>query len=97
MLNAQDDIGADCGPVGPPDPDYVPGSIQIDRDLVESNLRGEEIEDDTGDSKAMYVRHYAGGDISEEEDDSDDSTSGIFARLKSVARKHGSPCAGLAV
>lgn len=90
VFNAEDDIEADCGPVGPPDPDYVPGSVVIDRELVENegevdlalrNIEGSE-----------YVGHYAGDETSDEEDDSDDPTSGIFARLKSVARKYGSPC-----
>lgn len=89
VFNA-DDTGADCGPVGPPDPDYVPGSVVIDRELVENEG---EIEDDASrniEDSEMYVRHYAGD--SDEEDDSDDSTSGIFARLKSVAQKYGPPC-----
>lgn len=85
-----DDIEADCGPVGPPDPDYVPGSVVIDRELMENEDEVDALRN-TGDSE-IYVRHYAGEETSDEEDDSDDSTSGIFARLKSAARKYGSPC-----
>ncbi|XP_011874793.1 PREDICTED: uncharacterized protein LOC105565862 [Vollenhovia emeryi] len=90
-FNAEDDIEPDCGPVGPPDPDYVPGSVVINQEVVEDD--GEVVVDartDVDGSK-VYVRHYDDGS-SDEQDDSDDSTSGIFARLKSAARKFGPPC-----
>jgi len=54
-----------------------------------------ETEDDTRrniEGSELYVRHYAGDESSDEEDDSEDSTSGIFARLKGVARKYGPSC-----
>lgn len=89
-INVEDDTAADCGPVGPPIPDYVPGSVVIDRELVEHDDEAENDVQRNNGSK-LYVRHYA-GDESDEEDDCDDPTSGIFARLRSVARKsHGYP------
>lgn len=92
VFNAEDDTGADCGPVGPPVPDYVPGSVVIDRELVENEGEAEDDVQRNIDGSEMYVRHYVGDETSDEEDDSDDPTSGIFARLRSVARKHGPPC-----
>lgn len=91
---AEDDAEADCGPIGPPNPDYVPGSVVVDQELVE-NVGEVDAFKNMEDSR-IYLRHYAGDETSDEEDDSDDSTSGIFARLKSVAQKHGPSC-GVAV
>lgn len=91
-INAEDDTGADCGPVGPPIPDYVPGSVVIDRELVEHDDEAEDNVQRNNGGSELYVRHYAGDETSDEEDDCDDPTSGIFARLRSVARKsHGYP------
>ncbi|XP_071641920.1 uncharacterized protein [Temnothorax longispinosus] len=92
VFNAENDVEADCGPVGPPDPDYVPGSIVIDRELVENEGEVEADVPRNSQGSEVYVRHYAGDETSDEEDDSDDSTSGIFARLRSVARKYGPRC-----
>lgn len=88
VFNVEDDIEADCGPVGPPDPDYVPGSVVIDQELVENE--GEV--DALRNIEDSEYGHYTGNETSDEEDDIDDPTSGIFARLKSAARKFGSPC-----
>lgn len=91
-LDAEDEV--DCGPVGPPDPEYVPGSVVINRELVEDEREDEREVDGprNGEDSERYVRRYRGDEASDEEDDSDDSTSGIFARLKSAARKYGPPC-----
>lgn len=90
VLNAEDDTEAGCGPVGSPDPDYVPGSVVIDREFVENEGEVDSLKNIEG--SRTYVRHYAGDETSDEEDDSEDSTSGIFARLKSAARKYGPSC-----
>lgn len=86
VFNAEDDFGADCGPIGPPNPDYVPGSVVINREPVEKESEIDALKN--AEVSQMYIHHYAGGETSYEEDDSDDPTSGIFARLRSVARKH---------
>ena len=83
--------GVDCGPVGPPDPDYIPGSVVINREEIVGH--GDQVENDSlrnNDSSDIYVRHYDEiSDDDDEEYDNDEPMSGIFARLKSVARKHG--------
>ena len=89
--NVEDDIrGVDCGPVGPPDPDYIPGSVVINREEIVGH--GDQVENDSlrnNDSSDIYVRHYDEISDDDEEYDNDEPMSGIFARLKSVARKHG--------
>ena len=84
-----DTRGADCGPVGPPDPDYVPGSVVINQEEIVRNQVGDDsLRND--DSSDIYVRHYDEiSDNDDEEYDNDEPMTGIFARLKSVARKHG--------
>lgn len=84
-----DTRGPDCGPVGPPDPDYVPGSVVINQENIVAN--GDQVEDDSlrnNDSSDIYVRHYDETN-DDEEYDSDEPISGIFARLKNAVRKHG--------
>ncbi|XP_012215838.2 uncharacterized protein [Linepithema humile] len=85
VVGAEED-GVSCGPVGPPVPGYVPGGIMIDQEIVVPE--GGEIDDDI--QRDTEQVHFLGG--ASDEDDIDDSTSGIFARLKSTARKYGSAC-----
>ncbi|KYN03537.1 hypothetical protein ALC62_05664 [Cyphomyrmex costatus] len=90
--NVEDDAGADCGPTGPPDPDYVPGSVVINREEIVRN--GHRVDDDSLRNDRSDVdrtdvdRHYDGISDDDEEYDSGESASGIFARLKNIARKH---------
>ncbi|EZA47588.1 hypothetical protein X777_15655 [Ooceraea biroi] len=90
-FNAEDGEAAGYGPLGPPMPDYVPGNVVINRELVKTEG---EVEGTihSGDTEEVYVRHYSNDEGSEEEDDIDGPTAGIFARLKSVARKHNPTC-----
>lgn len=86
VIEAEDNtVAASCGPIGPPIPGYVPGSIVIDQEIVAPE--GGEIEDDV-QRETEPVRHF----LDEASDEDDDLTSGIFARLKSTAGKYGSPC-----
>ncbi|XP_014469798.1 PREDICTED: uncharacterized protein LOC106741898 [Dinoponera quadriceps] len=84
LSNTEDVIGEGCGPMGPPLPGYVPGTIVVNREVVE--IEGED-ENDNQRSEDN-IRHYL-DDVSDEEDDIDDTTSGIFAKLKSTAQKYG--------
>lgn len=82
-INVEND-DAGCGPLGPPVPGYVPGNVVIDREFIKNEG---ETEDDNGDTEKEYVYHYLSDDASEEEDDIDSPTSGLFARLKTITRK----------
>ncbi|XP_011136203.1 uncharacterized protein LOC105181254 [Harpegnathos saltator] len=80
-----EDVSGGCGPVGPPVPGYVPGSIVVNREVVEIE---EENEDENRRNDAYHYRRYL-EDMSDEEDDLDDTTSGIFARLRNTALNYG--------
>lgn len=77
-VSVEDDGG--CGPVGPPASDYVPGTVMINQEVINDG----EVED--GIQTEEDYEH------SDEEDDEDNSSSGIFARLRSSAQKYGLPC-----
>jgi len=83
MFDMEDGTG--CGPLGPPVPDYVPGNIVINRELIEA---GNEVKDNIHSEENSYVHRYLNDENDEEEDDVDSPTSGIFARLRSAARKY---------
>ncbi|XP_072755735.1 uncharacterized protein [Anoplolepis gracilipes] len=77
-----------CGPVGPPAPDYVPGSIVINREIINNE---NEVEDGIQTNvKKVYVNYN--DENSYEEDDTEDSTSGIFDRFRYSAQKYNYPC-----
>lgn len=80
-----EDADEGCGPEGPPIPGYVPGTVTINREVVE--VEGES-EDDGRRSERVYSRQYL-DDVSDEEDDVGGTTSGIFARLRNTAQKYG--------
>jgi len=88
VVDAEEDgtVGASCGPIGPPVPGYVSGSIMIDQEIIVPE--GGEIEDDI-QRETEPARHFIDDGASDEDED---PTSGIFARLKSAARKYGSAC-----
>ncbi|XP_029169245.1 putative GPI-anchored protein pfl2 [Nylanderia fulva] len=95
LTNSINTLGAEdnaegCAPVGPPALDYVPGSIVINREVVKT--QGELEDDIQKDVEKVYVRHYEDDERSFEDDDAEDSTSGIFARLRSSSKKYGLPC-----
>lgn len=87
VIDAEQDstVGVSCGPVGPPISGYVPGSIVIDQEIIVPE--DSEMKDSQRDTK--QTRHFLDDGVSDE-DDIDDSTSGIFARLKNAARKYSS-------
>lgn len=85
LIDAEDAIGEGCGPLGPPVPGYVPGNIMVNREVVE--IEGEN-ESNSRRNERIYFRHYL-DDVSDEEDDFNDSTSGIFAKLRNTAQKYG--------
>lgn len=79
-----DDVG--CGPIGPAVPDFVPGSVVINREFVGTE---NEFDDVQNTEKAYNVQRYLAAEASDEEDDEDDPSSGIFARLQSISRNSG--------
>lgn len=89
-LNSLDALDVDdgCGPIGPPAPDYVPGSVVINQEIVNAGEAEDGIHTNVG---TAYIS-YEDDERSDEEDDDEDSTSGIFARLRSSAQKYGVPC-----